>query len=134
VSGTENSNEHHEFASASNPYPFYWFVRWVHRLTAAGDLVAHHWGLLCCRCPALADAASCVRFQRGDQATAVAAGKRSTQPLKLWHVFGVVLGFQKSQRALSHFDLSAAFQAYDEGSIPFTRSNVFNGLDEPEQS
>ena len=25
-------------------------------------------------------------------------------------------------------NLESAFQAYDEGSIPFTRSNSFNGL------
>ena len=43
VSGTENSNEYREFASASHPRPFYWFVPWVRRLTAAGDLVADHW-------------------------------------------------------------------------------------------
>ena len=45
VPGAENSNECWEFASASHPCPFYWFVPWVHRPTAAGDLVAHHRGL-----------------------------------------------------------------------------------------
>jgi hypothetical protein len=35
---------------------------------------------------------------------------------------------KKSQLALIKNDFAPAFQAYDEGSIPFTRSNRFNHL------
>jgi hypothetical protein len=35
---------------------------------------------------------------------------------------------KKSQLALIKNDFAPAFQAYDEGSIPFTRSNLFNYL------
>jgi hypothetical protein len=42
VSGTENSDDHREFAAAGKPCPLYCFVPWIHRPTPAGDLLAHH--------------------------------------------------------------------------------------------
>jgi hypothetical protein len=41
---------------------------------------------------------------------------------------GPFLEREKSQLALVCNDFLAAFQAYDEGSIPFTRSNLFKHL------
>jgi hypothetical protein len=41
---------------------------------------------------------------------------------------GQFLGREKSQLALFRKAFPVAFQAYDEGSIPFTRSNLFNDL------
>src|ERR1035441_9625030 len=42
--------------------------------------------------------------------------------------FRTVLGCHLTQGSLKSFSLPTTFQADDEGSIPFTRSNVFNGL------
>ena len=44
-------------------------------------------------------------------------------------VFRTVLGRHLTQAPLKSLSFPAAFQADDEGSIPFTRSNLFNGLD-----
>jgi|NGEPerStandDraft_6_1074524.scaffolds.fasta_scaffold206331_2 hypothetical protein len=41
---------------------------------------------------------------------------------------GRFLGCHLTQGSLKSLSLSTTFQADDEGSIPFTRSNVFNGL------
>lgn len=38
VSGTENSNEYPEFASASHPCPFYWFVLFIGQLRPVTSL------------------------------------------------------------------------------------------------
>jgi hypothetical protein len=42
--------------------------------------------------------------------------------------FRTVLGGYLTQGSLKSLSFPAAFQADDEGSIPFTRSNVFNDL------
>jgi hypothetical protein len=41
---------------------------------------------------------------------------------------GRFLALKKYQLALNYLTFPIAFQADDEGSIPFTRSNVFNRL------
>ncbi len=42
--------------------------------------------------------------------------------------FRTVLGGYLTQGSLKSLSFPAAFQAEDEGLIPFTRSNLFNGL------
>src|ERR1039457_6910104 len=42
--------------------------------------------------------------------------------------FRTVLGCHLTQGSLKSLSLPTTFQADDEGSIPFTRSNLFNGL------
>jgi hypothetical protein len=42
--------------------------------------------------------------------------------------FRTVLGCHLTQGSLKSLSLRTTFQADDEGSIPFTRSNVFNDL------
>jgi hypothetical protein len=43
--------------------------------------------------------------------------------------FRTVLGRHLTQGPLKSLSFPAAFQAEDEGSIPFTRSNLFNELE-----
>jgi hypothetical protein len=45
-----------------------------------------------------------------------------------WANIKPICSLKKCHRILRSLDFSTAFQADDEGSIPFTRSNVFNHL------
>ena len=53
---------------------------------------------------------------------------RCTSKCQLKGSLGRFLALKKYQLALEYLAFPIAFQADDEGSIPFTRSNVFNGL------